>query len=699
MNEQQFYEKCAQILTRQERMLLLFSGDMRLTYEVDRQGEQFVLLPKEQKVLVPLLFFQQIQADEDKLLWHLYQELALYPDWQRHPEAYLARGEQFRYETEELAGYFLNKVKDAGLTEDPAYQPQIVCAWISSGIIDFLEDVDRWAACLIVQERAPAYRSEEEKKRIGEMLFWEGAFLPENESGVGAASADTHRFLGKMLLETEFFGDTRMKAAQSSTEAGETVADGEQAHDGWSGTEPVETAAASGKRIRDERNRADAVQTQAAAGESEGQLQEILQAPVMGQHRCQFLREQLLEIFRRRGGIHERDALVRTFLLPEFLRLWKRDIDRMKLERTKEEQSAEQKDQQSRRKASRKPFQSRQHIRRMLQQMEDEKKAERQQAQRAQEGTDLAVFGVTAQDRQLFRHYEEKVRPQREEMKRFWRRLIGEASREVSVRVEGVPKGALDVPELIRQWPAFTEAQQKQNYRELSIFDTWELQKEIRVLPEVLDISFVIDNSGSMRSGKLQPAREALAIVLLSLQDFQRYLEASAARMHQPVKVRTETWLFGTDCRRVLSFDDVGRKAEADTILSVTRLLGDNGTTDDGKCLQQIFDSLTRTEEMELQSGKRTHLIFEVTDGASSFPGAAKKAAEELQKKHVEIQAIEIGLKNDEQARNVFEYIFGEHGTFLGNDTARLPSALMDAVKRQMVTVLKGKSMVQSPGS
>ena len=659
MNEQQFYEKCAQILTRQERMLILFSGDMRLTYEVDRQGEQFVLLPKEQKVLVPLLFFQQIHADEDKLLWHLYQELALYPDWQRHPEAYLSRGESFRYETEELAGYFLKRVKDTGLTEDPAYQPQVVCAWISSGITDLLEDVDRWAASLIVQEKAPVYRSEEEKKRIGEMLFWEGAFLPEDESGVDTASAGTHRFLGKMLLKMEFFGDMHGEDVQISTEADKT----------------------------------------ADAGASEDQLHKILWAPVMGQPRFQFLREQLLETYRRRGGIQERDALVRTFLLPEFLRLWKCDIDHMKLERTKEEQSAEQKDRQSRRKASRKPFQPRQYVRRMLQQMEDEKKEEWQQAQRAQEGTDLAVFGVTAQDRQLFRHYEEKVRPQREEMKRFWRRLIGEASREVSVLVEGVPKGALDVPELIRQWPAFTEAQQKQNYRELSVFDTWELRKEIRVLPEVLDISFVIDNSGSMRSGKLQPAREALAIVLLSLQDFKRYLEASAARMHQPVKVRTETWLFGTDCRRVLSFDDMGRKAEADTILSVTRLLGDNGTTDDGKCLQQILDSLTRTEEMELQSGKRTHLIFEVTDGASSFPGAAKKAAEELQKKHVEIQAIEIGLKNDEQARNVFEYIFGEHGTFLGNDTARLPSALMDAVKRQMVTVLKGKSMVQSPGS
>lgn len=659
MNEQQFYEKCAQILTRQERMLILFSGDMRLTYEVDRQGEQFVLLPKEQKVLVPLLFFQQIHADEDKLLWHLYQELALYPDWQRHPETYLSREESFRYETEELAGYFLKRVKAAGLTEDPAYQPQVVCVWISSGIIDLLEDVDRWAASLIVQEKAPVYRSEEGKKRIGEMLFWEGAFLPEDESGVDTASAGPHRFFGKMLLETEFFGDMHVEGAPSSTEADKT----------------------------------------ADAEASEDQLHKILWAPVMGQPRFQFLREQLLETYRRRGGIQERDALVRTFLLPEFLRLWKCDIDHMKLERTKEEQSAEQKDRQSRRKASRKPFQSRQYVRRMLQQMVDEKKEEWQQAQRAQEGTDLAVFGVTAQDRQLFRHYEEKVQPQREEMKRFWRRLIGEASREVSVLVEGVPKGALDVPELIRQWPAFTEAQQKQNYRELSVFDTWELRKEIRVLPEVLDISFVIDNSGSMRSGKLQPAREALAIVLLSLQDFKRYLEASAARMHQPVKVRTETWLFGTDCRRVLSFDDMGRKAEADTILSVTRLLGDNGTTDDGKCLQQILDSLTRTEEMELQSGKRTHLIFEVTDGASSFPGAAKKAAEELQKKHVEIQAIEIGLKNDEQARNVFEYIFGEHGTFLGNDTARLPSALMDAVKRQMVTVLKGKSMVQSPGS
>ena len=189
-----------------------------------------------------------------------------------------------------------------------------------------------------------------------------------------------------------------------------------------------------------------------------------------------------------------------------------------------------------------------------------------------------------------------------------------------------------------------------------------------------------------MRSGKLESAREALAIVLLSLQDFQQFLDVNAAKTHQQTKVQIETWLFGSGSHRVMSFDDAGFRKKADTMLSVTRLRGDGGSTDDGACLQEVLKQITPIQEREIESCKRIRLLFEVTDGASSFPGAARKTVEKLKKKGVEIQAIEIG-PDDPEARRIFDFIFCDHGTFLGTKTDDLPSVLMAAVARQMVSI------------
>ncbi|RRF89911.1 MAG: hypothetical protein DUD31_11110 [Coriobacteriaceae bacterium] len=117
-------------------------------------------------------------------------------------------------------------------------------------------------------------------------------------------------------------------------------------------------------------------------------------------------------------------------------------------------------------------------------------------------------------------------------------------------------------------------------------------------------------------------------------------------------------------------------------MLSIARLQGADGSTNDGACLEEIVSATGQKEVQELLSGREVHLVFEVTDGASSFPGAAKKAVDELEKKGIEIHAIEIGRADDKEAQTVFSYIFEDRGVYLGEQVDRLPEELMKQVRQ-----------------
>lgn len=61
-------------------------------------------------------------------------------------------------------------------------------------------------------------------------------------------------------------------------------------------------------------------------------------------------------------------------------------------------------------------------------------------------------------------------------------------------------------------------------------------------MPERIEISFVIDNSGSMNESKIEASRKALAVTLLSIDDFNKYLKSNAEQLNQKVEVLSETW-------------------------------------------------------------------------------------------------------------------------------------------------------------
>lgn len=71
-------------------------------------------------------------------------------------------------------------------------------------------------------------------------------------------------------------------------------------------------------------------------------------------------------------------------------------------------------------------------------------------------------------------------------------------------------------------------------------------------------------------------------------------------------------------------------KESADIIRSIVRLNSTDGATDDASCLKEISGSITPEEERQLKMGKHIKIVFEITDGASSFPGLTKDAVQEL---------------------------------------------------------------------
>jgi hypothetical protein len=619
----EFRKECERILAAHEDLLRLFSGDGRLRYVCDGKAKTFELHPRALTVTVPIAFFMEFPFSEDRFLFHVYETLALYPDWRANPDAYLGRYDECLPEAQELTQALLRRVRELGLEGDRAYQPDVVLPNMQAAVADFMDGCDRWAAMLAVRMRSPRYQDASVAASIGEMLLWEDSFPRELHP------AEAHQDLVPSLLQAE-----------------------------WYGLESLE----------------------------EPRIVSVLRGPALGEERYAFVRERLCRQIEDRQEIKERDALIRTFLLPAWLELFEDDLARREFSATVEEEGAGKPGSSRPRRRHHGPQMTEAQKEAMLKDLKAERQERRQAAQELVDGMPrLEKFGVTADDQALFAHYEAKVWPACQRMRRVWHELVGEAAQEVSVKVEGTLTGKLDTHAVIAAWPALVEAERSQNYRNLALFDSYELQRRYSELPRRLRVSFVVDNSGSMRSGKLEPAREALAVVLLSLEDFAQYLSACAALAHERIEVESEVWLFGTHHVRVLSFGDTGTRRRANTVLSVARVAGTDGSTNDGACLAQISEDISVAEKRELESGREIRLVFEVTDGASSFPGAAKKAVEELEKKGAEVHAIEIGIAADEEARSVFDYVFGRRGVFLGEHTDRLPEELL-AQLRQGVT-------------
>lgn len=628
---------CEEFLRKEQRSLATFTGDSSLIYIPDSKSERFILEPSEGALYLPLARFLDRKLNDNQIMWHIYYELALYSDWKKQTEKYLNRKKDWQKEIDRMAGYITALIKKEGMETAPAYEPKVISGYVKKEILNFLHVLDKYVSFLRVLQLCPIYREEENFEKI--------------------------------ILYMKETGRTMDSISQM----------------------PKHRAFANSFTI---------IELYKIKSEIEGCAENPFDMKVLNEPFFDFIHYQLVKGINNGHGIVERDPFIRSFIFPIFEKLWKEEIDEMMFYKSNGQQAEQLK-------GSENPFDESEsdEIPDSLETTQEEEQKILEEMLKQQEQVSVSVqniiqgaanldfYGISQADQQLFQFYANKMKSEREQMRQFWQKLIGDAKKEICVKKDGQIKGKLDIGSFIDFYPDFVEAERKGNYKNLPIFNRYLLETQIDILPERIEISFVIDNSGSMDEAKIEAARKALAVTLLSIDDFNRYLKSSAVQLNQKIDVLSETWFFGSRHYNVKEFNDknVKEKEKSDIIRSIVKLNATDGSTDDASCLKEISDRITFAQENELKSGKQTKIIFEITDGASNFPGLAKEAVKELLSKNVQVYAFQIG-KNSKANEKTFNFVWNEgykhpHGAIIGEQVEKLPKELLKAVGKNIKSV------------
>lgn len=628
---------CEEFLKKEQRSLATFTGDSSLMYIPDSELQRFILDSSKGILYLPLESFLDRKLDNNQIMWHIYYELALYPDWKKQTKKYINRKKHWQKEIDHMTSYIMTRIKKEGLENDLSYQPKVISNYVRKEIFDLLHLLDKQTSFLRVLQMCPIYRDEENFEKIISYMKKKGKTIES------IYQMPRHRAFANSFFIIELY-------------------------------------------------------------KKEPKIEECVENPfdrkIFNQPFFDFIHYQLIRQINKEQGIREREPFIRSFIFPTFQQLWKQEIDEMMLYKSKGQKEGQVK-------GSENPFEqskadevpdslesTQEEVEKILEEMMDQQDQISESVQNTMEGkVDLEPYGISQSDQQLFQFYSNKMKLEREQMRQFWKKLIGNAKKEVSVKKDSQVKGKLDVDSFIDFYPDFVEAEKKGNYKNLPIFNRYLLETQADILPEIIEISFVIDNSGSMNASKIEAARKALAVTLLSIDDFNGYLKKNAEQLNQKVEVLSETWFFGSKYYNVKEFNDknMNEKEKSHIIRSIIKLDATDGATDDASCLREISNRITSIQKRELKKGKQIKIVFEITDGASSFPGSAKEAIQELLSKNVEVYAFQIG-KNSETNEKIFNFVWNEgckqpHGVMIGEQVEKLPKELLKAVGKNMQSI------------
>ncbi|VYT90651.1 hypothetical protein [Peptoniphilus gorbachii] len=158
-------ENLKNFLERHKQSLTTFTREPNLRYIASDHLEKFSLKPKEGVLYMPLATFLDEDLDNNEILWHIYYELALYPDWEKNAKAYLNREKNWRNEIDEITYYISKKIEEL-LDEENKIDSKFLRQYVKNEVLDFLFEMDKLTAFLRVLEACPVYRDEGEKGKI-----------------------------------------------------------------------------------------------------------------------------------------------------------------------------------------------------------------------------------------------------------------------------------------------------------------------------------------------------------------------------------------------------------------------------------------------------------------------------------------------------------------------------------------------------
>ena len=133
--------------------------------------------------------------------------------------------------------------------------------------------------------------------------------------------------------------------------------------------------------------------------------------------------------------------------------------------------------------------------------------------------------GITNEERAESEQIKSTISKARDEMRKFWHRLIGKSIEYRQIRVHEQRRGRLNVESFIKNYPEAVESERNGNLRSLEIYDRNGLERKIVDQPETIDVSLLVDCSGSMSNDKIKAAKKAVALLMYSIKDFNQELE------------------------------------------------------------------------------------------------------------------------------------------------------------------------------
>lgn len=676
--------KADSFLRRHGRELAVFSRDSRLTFAPSTSAQTFAFYPKEFKVEAPLSWFASEKYNEDELSFANHHEIAHFIDMRRNPKAYLENFEHMKQVAERLAkGY---SARHPGGASEAAvrkfYYGEI------HGLYNVLDDI-----CVnnLVFQRNKFFESGDGRKSIGslyEKLGFEKADLTDQP---------LHSQMIMSLLRDEMLGKTH------------------------------------GKSIVDER------------------VSLVLEKKKLGKN----IREIIDMDLKPRQGIladpEERYRIIRNLIEPEYLKLLEvaleeqeeknkqnqedegdNDTDKGSGRNSEGNQSEEGGDGQggedgqggsSERSEAEdggggfNPFGDKrknssdildhgengdQVIEDILKSLEEADKIdkmspeerEKYQAEKRTQEFDKK-HGITKEQRAENEKVKARIDKARKKMRKFWHGLIGKSIEYRQTVIHDQRKGRLNVGSFIKKYPEIIESEQNGNLRTLEIYDRKGLERRIVDQPERIDISLLVDCSGSMDDAKVKAARQAMALLMYSIKDFNGELERTRRETHSKLRANTEVIVFGSDFERVKPFEREGSydDNDAEIIRSVSRIDGNRGGTDDASPLKTILAGLTSEQKSRIREGKLKKIVFEITDGEPNEPSLTAENLAKLAEEGVIVIGFQIG-EVEKRAQDTFYEIWNnshrsgnKKGIFIGSEIDELPDRLMSELGRLLSNI------------
>lgn len=325
---------------------------------------------------------------------------------------------------------------------------------------------------------------------------------------------------------------------------------------------------------------------------------------------------------------------------------------------------------------------------------EEESKSAEEKAREAQEKMDkewCEKHNISPETLRQYRKIEQEVAPYLEDLSHLWQRIIFGSTRKIERGMKGYFKTGteLDIGKVIKEWPKI----EKGNLEETRIFKKM-TQKEVLIRkPELIRVRLIGDMSGSMDSAKIHTLQQCFVLLLSSLREFNTYLNLTRSQTKSKLEVDTEAWIFGNDAERVKrlrnesDYDD----EQVETIRIFEKLKNTIGATYDNKALEAIFNSLTPEDKEKIGQEKIMEIVFEITDGGSSAPDAARKAVDKLTESGVIARAFQIGSVSEGE-KKIFNEVWNKNreeklGEIVGEKIGNLLPAIAESLKRYLSNV------------